>query len=74
MKEAFLGFEDVSDDRRAPAVATYVLGVLEKYSCVKKLVAQTYDGAAVMASELNGVQAKIKDEVKSINMLFDYGI
>lgn len=37
--------------------------VLVKYSCVEKLVAQTHDGAAVMASELNGVQAKIKEKV-----------
>ena len=39
------------------------VGVLNKYDCVTKLVAQTYDGAAVMASELNGVQAKIKEKV-----------
>ncbi|XP_063061049.1 zinc finger MYM-type protein 1-like [Engraulis encrasicolus] len=63
VKEAFLGFDDVSEDRRAPAIAQYVLGVLEKYNCVDKLVAQTYDGAAVMSSELNGVQAKIKERV-----------
>ena len=63
VKEAFLGFDDVSDDRRAAAVAEYVFGVLEKYDCVRKLVAQTYDGAAVMASDLNGVQAKIKERV-----------
>uniref|UniRef100_A0A3Q2DQ75 DUF4371 domain-containing protein n=1 Tax=Cyprinodon variegatus TaxID=28743 RepID=A0A3Q2DQ75_CYPVA len=63
VKEAFLGFDDVSADRRAPAIAEYLLSVLEKYGCVDKLVAQTYDGAAVMASELNGVQAKIKEKV-----------
>ncbi|KAJ4930678.1 hypothetical protein JOQ06_024986 [Pogonophryne albipinna] len=63
VKEAFLGFDDVSDDRRAPAIADYVLGVLGKYNCVEKLVAQTYDGAAVMASALNGVQAKIREKV-----------
>ncbi|XP_061925575.1 zinc finger MYM-type protein 1-like isoform X1 [Entelurus aequoreus] len=63
VREAFLGFDDVRNDRRAPAIAEYVLGVLEKYHCVEKLVAQTYDGAAVMASELNGVQAKIKERV-----------
>lgn len=63
VKEAFLGFDDVSEDRRAPAIAAYVLRVLEKYDCVEKLVAQTYDGAAVMASELNGVQPKIKEKV-----------
>lgn len=63
VREAFLGFDDVSDDRRAPAIADYVLGVLGKYNCVEKLVAQTYDGASVMASALNGVQAKIKEKV-----------
>ncbi|XP_032067125.1 zinc finger MYM-type protein 1-like [Thamnophis elegans] len=63
VKEAFLGFDDLSEDIRAPAIAEYILRVLEKYDCVGKLVAQTYDGAAVMASELNGVQAKIKEKV-----------
>ncbi|XP_053467751.1 uncharacterized protein LOC128599809 isoform X1 [Ictalurus furcatus] len=63
VREAFLGFDDVSNDRREAAIAEYILGVLEKYKCVEKLVAQTYDGAAVMASELNGVQAKIKEKV-----------
>ncbi|XP_061746542.1 uncharacterized protein LOC133545177 [Nerophis ophidion] len=58
VREAFLGLDDVSDD-----VAEYVLGVLEKYGCVKKLVAQTYHGAAVMTSEFNGVPAKIKARV-----------
>nr|CAI5852687.1 unnamed protein product [Callosobruchus analis] len=32
----------------------------EKFDFKTKLVAQTYDGAAVMASELNGLQSKIK--------------
>ncbi|XP_049597201.1 zinc finger MYM-type protein 1 [Syngnathus scovelli] len=63
VKEAFLGFDDVSEDKPAPALSEYVLGVLERYGCVEKLVAQTYDGAAVMASELNGVQAQIKEKV-----------
>ena len=58
-----MGFDDVSDDRRASAIAEYVLGVLAKYNCVEKLVAETYDVAAVMSSELNGVQAKIKERV-----------
>ena len=63
VKEVFLGFNDVGADRCAPAIAEYVLGVLEKYDCINKLVAQTCDGAAVMASELNGVQAKTKEKV-----------
>ena len=38
-KEAFLGFDDVSDDRRASAIAQYVLKMLQKFYCVEKLVA-----------------------------------
>ena len=58
-----MGFDDVSEGRCTPAIAEYVLRELEKYDCTDKLVAQTYDGAAVMASELNGVQAKVKEKV-----------
>ena len=62
VKKAFLGFDDVSDDRRASAIAQYVLGILQKFNSMEKLLAQTYDGS-VMSSELNGVQAKIKENV-----------
>ena len=34
--------------------------ICDKYNFKEKLVAQTYDGAAVMAGHLNGLQAKIK--------------
>ena len=57
IKEAFLEFDDVSDDIRADAIARYILDMLEKFNCLEKLVSQTYDGASVMSSELNGVQA-----------------
>lgn len=33
---------------------------MQGYNFKDKLVAQTYDGAAVMASDLNGLQAKVK--------------
>ncbi|XP_053577418.1 zinc finger MYM-type protein 1 isoform X2 [Bombina bombina] len=71
VKEAFLGFDEVSD-RRAPAISNYVLGVLEKYNCIEKLVAQTYDGASVMASDLNAVQAKIKEKVPEATFMHGY--
>lgn len=58
-----MGFDDVSEDRCTPAIAEYVLKVLEKYDYVDKLVDQTYDGAAEMASDRNSVQAKIKEKV-----------
>ena len=62
----------MSDDRRASAIAQYVLGILQKFNCVEKLVAQTYDGASVMSSELNGVQAKIKEHVSKAMFLHCY--
>lgn len=67
-----MGFDDVSEDRRAPAIADYILGVLEKYNCVEKLVAQTYDGASVMASDLNGVQAQIKEKIPEAMFIHCY--
>ncbi|XP_061742423.1 uncharacterized protein LOC133542382 [Nerophis ophidion] len=63
VKEAFLGFDHVGGEGRAAALAQRVLGVLEKYDCVAKLVAQTYDGASVTASELDEVQNRIKDRI-----------
>ncbi len=48
---------------KCPAVARYVLRVLGKYKCAEKLVAQTYDEASMMSSELNGMQARIKEKV-----------
>ena len=63
VKKVCLGFDDVSDDRRASAIVQYVLGILQKFNSVEKLVAQTYDGASIMSSELNGVRAKIKEDV-----------
>ena len=67
-----MGFDDVSDDRRASAIAQYVLGILQKFNSVENLVAQTYDGAFVMSSELNGVQAKIKEDVPEAMFLHCY--
>ena len=72
VKEAFLGFDDVSDDRRASAIAQYVLEILQKFNSVEKLVAQTYDRASVMSSELNGEQAKIKEDVPEAMFLHCY--
>ena len=43
-----------------------------KSSTLEKLVTQTYDGASVMSSELNGVQAKIKEDVPKAMFLHWY--
>jgi hypothetical protein len=60
IKERFLGFFDVSAGRTADQLFSFLTGKFEKFNLQKKLVAQTYDGAAVMSGELNGLQSKIK--------------
>ena len=62
----------MSDDRQASAIAQYVLGILQKFNSVEKLVAQIYDGASVMLSELNGMQDKIKEDVPEAMFLHCY--
>ncbi|XP_056145441.1 kelch-like protein 41a isoform X1 [Lampris incognitus] len=63
VKERFFKYDDVSGDKRAEAVAGRVLEFLEGCECAAKVVAQCYDGAAVVASGLNAVQAKIKEKI-----------
>jgi hypothetical protein len=58
--ERFMGFFDVSTGRTAEHLFQLLISKFNKYDLKNKLIAQTYDGAAVMASELNGLQAKIK--------------
>ena len=59
--ERFIKFSDVSKDRSDAAIARLVVAQLTELGCLKKLIAQKYDGAAVMSGVLNGVQAKVKD-------------
>jgi hypothetical protein len=58
--ERFLGFTDVSRSHKAEYIFNVVQEKLNQFDLPNKLIGQTYDGAAVMAGELNGLQAKIK--------------
>jgi hypothetical protein len=58
--ERFRGFFYVSTGRTAEHLFQLLISKFNKYDLKNKLIAQTYDGAAIMASELNGLQAKIK--------------
>ncbi|KAL6483674.1 hypothetical protein MHYP_G00085460 [Metynnis hypsauchen] len=60
IQERFVGFFDVSGGRDAQSVFEVLNENMQGYNFREKLVAQTYDGAAVMASALNGLQAKVK--------------
>ncbi|XP_060864313.1 zinc finger MYM-type protein 1-like [Metopolophium dirhodum] len=60
--ERFLGFDDMSADKTAASLFNHVNQVVEKFKIENKLVAQTYDGAAVMSGHLNGLQSKVLEK------------
>ncbi|XP_068160098.1 zinc finger MYM-type protein 1-like [Antennarius striatus] len=63
VKERFVKFVDVTSGRRPDDLANLIFHFLEEYKCpLNKVVAQCYDGAAVMASGLNRVQSKVKEK------------
>ena len=57
----FLRFMNISDDQSADELYRVVKDIMEDYCCGGKLVAQTYDGAAVMSSYLNGLQTEVRE-------------
>lgn len=70
---SFIKFTDVINNKNAAIIADLSIRqprwteVLEK-----KLVAQNYNGAAVMGGNLNGVQAKIRETVPKTTFLHCY--
>lgn len=62
VEERFVSFTNVSEDRSASALAQHVFSILTEYDCEKKLIAQTYDGAAVMAGEHRGLQVRVREK------------
>lgn len=63
--ERFLGFTDVSEDRSAKALSEHVFSFISKYACEEKLIAQTYDGAAVMSGQHNGLQSLVRSKYEN---------
>ena len=60
VQERFLGFRNVSSNRTAEVLYSIVCEIVEELKCGRKLVAQSYDGAAVMSGHLSGLQARVK--------------
>ena len=61
IQERFLGFYDVNSDKSASRLADVIENALDSFTNAKtKLVCHTYDGAAVMVGERNGVETKLK--------------
>ena len=59
--ERFLGFVDLSSDRMAETICKIVVDKLQGLKCENKLIAQSYDGAAVMAGKINELQSRVKE-------------
>ena len=63
VQDRFLFFTDVSKDRSAKAISSHVLKIAatDSFNFGPKLVAQGYDGAAVMSGHLNGTQTRVRE-------------
>lgn len=61
IKVRFVRFEDVTCGKRADDIAGLIIQFLVENECLGKVMAQCFDGAAVMSSRLNGVLAKVKE-------------
>jgi len=66
VQERFLGFIDVSQDRSAKCLAGHIFNILQEYKYENKLIAQTYDGAAVMSGQHNGLQTLVRSKCKNV--------
>ncbi|CAG9832781.1 unnamed protein product [Diabrotica balteata] len=65
VQERFLGFINVSEDRTADALYKIVCELLKSINDNNKLIAQSYDGVAVMAGHLGSLQLKVRETYPS---------
>jgi hypothetical protein len=72
VEERFSQFTDISQDRTVNALFQDARQVLLGFNCASKLVAQRYNGAAVMAGEHVGLQAKLREHYKDAVFVYCY--
>lgn len=61
VQKTFISFVDVSADRSCNGLFNHVMDIVGSYDIRDKLVGQTYDGAAEMAGEINGLKTTVQD-------------
>ena len=66
VEEHLLGLTHASDDQSADGLTKIMIKILGSYNVTpetgkRKLIGQSYDGAATMSGELNGVQKRMRD-------------
>jgi hypothetical protein len=59
--ERFVSFTDVSADRSANGLFQHVIKTASEFDFCNELVAQTFDGAAVMAGHTGGLTREWSD-------------
>lgn len=67
-----MNFSDVSKNRTAQGLMEHVTKIIDDLNCSKKVVAQTFDGAAVMAGRVSGLQTLIKKKYPSATFIHCY--
>lgn len=67
--ERFFSFVDVSLGRSAQDLFEFIVPFLKEEKIVDKLVSQSYDGAAVMSGNCNGLQKKLREVIPSAHYI-----
>lgn len=63
VKERFLGFIDVSESQKSEAIASKIFSFINSLNLNSvPIIAQSYDGAAVISGGKNGLQTKIRQK------------
>lgn len=67
--ERFIEFIDISVGRSAQDLFNFIVPFLEKEKVLSKLVCQSYDGAAVMSGNINGLQSKVQTVIPNAHFI-----
>ena len=70
--ERFIEFIECRLERNAESVAAIAISKIEEYKVGPKLVAQTYDGASVMAGEITGVNVRVNEKYQEALFIHCY--
>ncbi|XP_076354003.1 zinc finger MYM-type protein 1-like isoform X2 [Tachypleus tridentatus] len=60
VEERFTGFTDINANSSVALISEHIFACVGEMDCADKLVAQSYNGAAVMTDKLNVLQTKVK--------------
>lgn len=68
--ERYICFIDVTEDCTSEGLLSKVIEVIGNFGIGDKLIGRTYDGALVISSVKNGLQAKIKERYGNVDFFY----